>query len=188
MELQFLVRIPGGLADRLLRRGIRESSSQAERERADILDRVEWLCEIRRRRTPENARSVGTSNQYMQCSGLSHGFLHALKPFLAIAEALGLQVGNARIYEVSNFLERDEACRSRMARENLAGKLNAPKHVLCVRVTRITGDNRLCKCRAFFTSLARNDAIAASTITSGSPGANLRASSSSAPLPQSGIR
>jgi len=30
-----------------------------------------------------------------------------------------------------------------------AGKLNAPKHVLCVRVTRITGDNRLCKLPAF---------------------------------------
>src|SRR4029077_5366677 len=50
------VRIPGGLADRLLHRGTRGWSSQAERERADIWDRVEWLCEIRRRRIPENAR------------------------------------------------------------------------------------------------------------------------------------
>ncbi len=66
-----------------------------------------------------------------------------LKPFLAIFEALGLQVSNAKnIGGFEILLQRDRSLQIADGCGKIcAVKLDAPKHVLRARVTRVGGDD-----------------------------------------------
>ncbi len=88
---------------------------------------------------------VRASEQYVQCSGVSHGLLQALEQLLAIGETLGLQIGNAKNiggFEIVFLCDRSLQIADGGGKVS-AVELDAAEHVLRARITPVGGGDRL---------------------------------------------